>query len=114
MDRSVQQRRSARPVVDFVVGAAAVVVPVAVMVSLLVVAGVHNPGAVAFLVVLFVISVAVWLAPIFVARWRGVSNQGPIIVITILLGWSLLGWAAAMSMAVRDRPVGVRGRGYGA
>lgn len=42
--------------------------------------------------------------PSVVAWDRGVPNVGSVIVINVLLGWTLVGWAVAMAMAVRTVP----------
>jgi hypothetical protein len=49
-----------------------------------------------------VIVLAFWLLPIYSARKRGARNIGSIVAITLLLGWTLIGWAAALAMALAD------------
>lgn len=51
---------------------------------------------------LAVVGGLIWLAPIFVARSRNAPNRGPIVVITLFLGWSLVGWVVALAMAFAD------------
>jgi hypothetical protein len=42
---------------------------------------------------------AVWLFPIYIGWNRKVKNVGSIAVITILLGWTIIGWIIALAMA---------------
>jgi CHASE2 domain-containing sensor protein len=49
--------------------------------------------------VLLVFGIALWLLPIGVARHRRVRGIGMIVVITLLLGWTLIGWVVALAMA---------------
>lgn len=67
-----------------------------------------NDDSGAGLAVLFVIIgvsgfVAYWV-PSVIAFVRGVPNKWSVAVINWLLGWTLIGWAVALSMAVRDKP----------
>jgi len=61
------------------------------------------------IVLLWVLLIAAHIAtlgyfvPMHVAIQRRVQQQGPIIVINVLLGWTLVGWVVALAMAVRDR-----------
>jgi hypothetical protein len=40
-----------------------------------------------------------YMLPTSVAVWRGRSNAGAIAVLNLLLGWTFLGWLAALVMA---------------
>jgi len=64
-------------------------------------------GAVA-LTVLVGGSLALYLLPLIVGLLRRVPDIGSVAVINVLLGWTLVGWAAAMALALRsavtDRP----------
>ena len=42
--------------------------------------------------------------PWWVAVHRRVPNAGSVIVIDVLLGWTLVGWAVALAMACRSIP----------
>lgn len=42
----------------------------------------------------------IYLVPTFVAFMRGHRNAMPIFVINLLLGWTLLGWVAALAWSV--------------
>ena len=48
--------------------------------------------------------VALYFLPAIIAWARGVSSRGSIIAINLFLGWTLLGWVVALSMAVRSLP----------
>ncbi|MFA5711855.1 superinfection immunity protein [Mycolicibacterium sp.] len=45
--------------------------------------------------------VGLYLLPTIVALSRRDRNIGPIVVVNLLLGWTLIGWAVALAMAVR-------------
>jgi hypothetical protein len=71
-----------------------------------------NPGAAVAIALgttaALAIALAVWLLPVFIARKRGARNFGSIVAITLLLGWTVVGWVAALAMALADtkRPAG--------
>jgi hypothetical protein len=48
--------------------------------------------------------VAAYMAPSIVAYRRHVINRGSVLVINLLLGWTLIGWAVALAMACRTAP----------
>lgn len=58
-------------------------------------------GAAVFVLVLVII--ALYFVPTIVASSRKVTNTGSVFVINLLLGWSLIGWAVALAMAVRTK-----------
>jgi hypothetical protein len=47
-------------------------------------------------------SVALYLLPVLIGWARRVPDLGAVAVINILLGWTFLGWAAALAMALRS------------
>lgn len=49
---------------------------------------------------IFVALAMVYFIPAIVAGARGHHNMAPIVVINFFLGWTLLGWVAALAMAV--------------
>ena len=51
------------------------------------------------LILLFVGGAGVYLLPMIIAISR-CENPGPVVVINLFLGWTLLGWVAALAMAV--------------
>lgn len=46
---------------------------------------------------------AAYFVPLIVALKRNV-NVGPVFVINLFLGWSLIGWVAALALACMSRP----------
>lgn len=52
--------------------------------------------------VLTAIAVALYLLPVLVGLARRVSDIGSVAVINILLGWTLVGWVAALALALRS------------
>lgn len=53
------------------------------------------------------IAVFVYLFPTFFAASRGRQNTGAIFVLNLFLGWSGLGWVAALAWACVKDPQGV-------
>ena len=47
---------------------------------------------------------AVYLLPVLIGWIRRVPDIGSVAVINILLGWTLIGWVAALAMAWRSVP----------
>jgi len=45
--------------------------------------------------------IAAYFAPVIVAHFRHVPNQGSVFVIDLFLGWTLVGWVVALAMALR-------------
>lgn len=54
------------------------------------------------LLVLAVLASAVYLTPTLVGWARHVPHLGSIAVINLALGWTLIGWVAALAMAARS------------
>lgn len=53
----------------------------------------------------FIILIAIYLLPTFIAAARSKANGGSIFVINLLLGWTLIGWAVALAWSVaEDKP----------
>ena len=50
------------------------------------------------------IALSLYMLPSFVALIRKHHNPGPLIVINALLGWTLVGWVAALAMAFSNPP----------
>ncbi len=50
--------------------------------------------------VLFLLTI--YLLPTGIAMLRRVRNVGSVAVLDIFLGWSIIGWAIALAMAVRS------------
>ena len=51
----------------------------------------------------FVAVLFVYMLPAFVAGLRNHRNTAPITVITVFLGWTLIGWVAALAWSLSDQ-----------
>jgi len=51
--------------------------------------------------ILVIVVLGIYLIPTIVGKARNVPNIGSVFVINFFLGWSLIGWAVALAMAVR-------------
>ena len=65
-----------------------------------------NAGAIIGGILGGLVLLGLYLLPAIVAMVRRVPNAGSVIVIDVLLGWTLVGWVAALAMAVRSKPPG--------
>jgi hypothetical protein len=66
---------------------------------------VHVLSSIAAVIVLAdvaVMSGALYLLPVLIGRIRRVPDLGSVAVINVLLGWTLIGWAAALALALRS------------
>jgi hypothetical protein len=52
---------------------------------------------------LVVIMVLIYIAPLFVARVREHRNYGSIVALNLLLGWTFVGWVAALVWALTNQ-----------
>jgi hypothetical protein len=59
-------------------------------------------GAGIGILVLVVVIAGFYFIPSIVGKVRNVPNIGSVFVINFLLGWTLVGWAVALAMAVRS------------
>lgn len=48
-----------------------------------------------------VVLVVLYFVPAIIGVLRGVRNLGSVFVINLFLGWTLIGWVAALAMSVR-------------
>jgi Superinfection immunity protein/Protein of unknown function (DUF2510) len=64
----------------------------------------NQRGAILLFVAVLVAAVTLYLLPTIVAAIRGARDLGSVAAVNILLGWSLVGWAVAWALALRDRP----------
>jgi Superinfection immunity protein len=46
-------------------------------------------------------AIATYFAPAIIGGRRRVANQGSVIVVNLLLGWTVIGWIVALAMALR-------------
>lgn len=60
-------------------------------------------GSGAAVVVLVLVLIVLYFIPTLVATSRKVTNSGSVFVINLLLGWSIIGWAVALAMAVKTK-----------
>jgi len=49
---------------------------------------------------LALVLLALWLAPIIIASQRHHRQIGPIVVVTVLLGWTGIGWIVALAWSL--------------
>ncbi len=58
------------------------------------------------LVVIFgvVVGIGVYMLPTIIGSIRKVVNVGSVFAVNLLLGWTLIGWAVALAMALRTNP----------
>jgi uncharacterized membrane protein HdeD (DUF308 family) len=55
-------------------------------------------------VILILAGLVVYFVPTWVAHRREAPNFSSIVVLNLFLGWSIIGWAIALALAVRDKP----------
>jgi hypothetical protein len=51
-----------------------------------------------------ILAVALYMLPTIIGAMRKVVNVGSVFAINLLLGWTLIGWAVALAMALRTNP----------
>jgi hypothetical protein len=66
-----------------------------------------------YVMTLFIIAAVVYFIPMLIAMQRNHPQRGPIIIIDLFLGWTLLGWVVALAWACSaftqvDKPKRVR------
>lgn len=52
----------------------------------------------------------IYLAPTFFAAWRKHPGLPKILILNVFLGWTLIGWAAALALAMNVNPNPPKGR----
>lgn len=55
-------------------------------------------------VLLWLLLVGLYMLPTVIGATRKVVNVGSVAAINLLLGWTLIGWAVALAMALRTNP----------
>ena len=66
---------------------------------------IHTAGSGAnMLLAVFGVAAALYFLPTIIGALRHVVNLGSVAAINLLLGWTLIGWAIAMAMALRTNP----------
>jgi predicted membrane chloride channel (bestrophin family) len=51
-----------------------------------------------------ILALSLYFIPTIIAMVRRVVNVGSVFAINLLLGWTLIGWAVALAMALRTNP----------
>jgi hypothetical protein len=60
--------------------------------------------AVIGVLILVIVAGCIYMLPTIVGATRKVVNIGSVAAINLLLGWTLIGWAVALAMALRTNP----------
>lgn len=55
-------------------------------------------------VIVVIVGLALYFLPTIIGAVRRVVNIGSVFAINLLLGWTLIGWAVALAMALRTNP----------
>lgn len=53
-------------------------------------------------IIYLIIAAFFYMLPTIIGRHRGVANLGSVAVINVFLGWTFIGWVAALAMAFRS------------
>lgn len=69
-----------------------------------VILGASTGAAVVVVVVMIVVGLGLYFLPTIIGANRKVVNIGSVFAINLLLGWTLIGWAVALAMALRTNP----------
>jgi hypothetical protein len=64
----------------------------------------HNAAVIAVAWVVAVVT-GLYMLPWAVAATRGKTNSGTVALVNVLLGWTVIGWIAALVMALGAHPV---------
>lgn len=62
-------------------------------------AGGTNAGAIVGGILAALALLALWWLPVIVARHRRLRGIGAVVIVTALLGWTVIGWVVALAMA---------------
>ena len=62
----------------------------------------NEPESLLIIVTLILLALISYFLPTVVAGIRGHADKGPIFIINLFLGWSLIGWVAALAWASKD------------
>ena len=60
-------------------------------------------GLAAIAVVVVVVTLPLYFLPVIIAYLRPAPDRASVVIVTILLGWTYVGWVLALALAVRDR-----------
>lgn len=64
----------------------------------------HSLGGALAIGLIVILAVGLYFLPTIIGATRKVVNIGSVFAINLLLGWSLIGWAVALAMALRTNP----------
>lgn len=64
----------------------------------------HSPGDPIVGLVVLVLLLALYFLPTIIAMNRNHNNLGPIFLLNLLLGWTLVGWVVALAWSVANPP----------
>ena len=62
----------------------------------------NEPESLLIIATLILLALISYFLPTVVASIRGHADTGPIFIINLFLGWSLIGWVAALAWASKD------------
>ncbi len=65
-------------------------------------------GAVGIMIGMICFGAFVYLVPTMIAVMRGHANTGPIVIVNIILGWTMIGWVVALAWAFSNQDSGNR------
>lgn len=65
-------------------------------------AGSSNAGATIAGIIGIIGAIVIYWVPAVTAQVRHVPNKGSVFVVNLFLGWTVIGWVAALAMAMRD------------
>ncbi len=61
-------------------------------------------GTILLVLIVGLVGVAAYFLPTIIGASRHVVNIGSVFAINLLLGWTLIGWAVALALALRTNP----------
>lgn len=51
-------------------------------------------------ILILIIALAIWLVPVLIASVRKHQQVGPIVIVTVLTGWTGIGWIVALAWSL--------------
>jgi hypothetical protein len=63
-----------------------------------------SSGDAVVLAIVIISGLFLYMLPTFIGMSRQVVNVGSVFAVNLLFGWSLVGWAVALAMALRTNP----------
>jgi len=62
-----------------------------------------SPGLAAVVGAVVVVALPLYFLPVIIAYLRPAPDRASVVIVSILLGWTYVGWVIALALAVRDR-----------